>query len=130
MVLDKKSENHTPLRPVTNVARRTHGQTPRQCSRALKENLRHHPNAPRRPQLPPSSLTPVVFVKDAIAAVRLAAPAQVISKAVEPGSSEWEREKSRRMQEARAWFDAVKERRRRSLSTPPPPSPSAATPSP
>ncbi|KAJ7123000.1 hypothetical protein C8R44DRAFT_876192 [Mycena epipterygia] len=118
--LAKNIRDRSPLQTTINTPRRVHGQTPpRQRNKALKENLRDHPNVPRRPQLPPSPLYPIVVINREIVPGRLVSPIEVTPKAAEPGSSEWERQKNNHLQEARAWSDAVKDRHR-SLPIPPP----------
>ncbi|KAJ7139330.1 hypothetical protein C8R44DRAFT_867482 [Mycena epipterygia] len=124
---DTKVVGRRPLQAVTNSPRRVHGQTPpRKChDNANKENLRDHPNAPRRPKFPSLASSPRPKDEDKIALGPLLPRVQPVSpvetlKAAEPGSSEWEQEKTRHFKEARAWSIALEDRRRRSLLTPPP----------
>ncbi|KAJ6495948.1 hypothetical protein DFH09DRAFT_1290255 [Mycena vulgaris] len=122
-----------PFAELKNTGRRVYGKAPPlRKPRLEKENIREHPNAPRRPQLralPPRVQTPVLpasgpftqpVVNSEVAVERV--------KSAEPGSSEWADEKAMRLQEARDWSEAVKARRRLSLPTPPLPPSSARTP--
>ncbi|KAJ7139375.1 hypothetical protein C8R44DRAFT_727455 [Mycena epipterygia] len=130
----KVVERRLPLNAVTNAMRRVHGQTPPRTrhGKSKKENIREHPNAPCRPRL--VSPAPSPLLKDDIAPVLvvplvLPVPPTEALKASEPGSSEWEEEKAMRLKEARAWTDAIKNRRRCSLPTLPPLSSSSVIPS-
>ncbi|KAJ7139334.1 hypothetical protein C8R44DRAFT_867486 [Mycena epipterygia] len=124
---DTKVVGRRPLQAVTNSPRRIHGQTPprKRHDNAKKENLRDHPNAPRRPKFPSLASSPRPKDEDKIALGPLLPRVQPVSpvetlKAAEPGSSEWEQEKIRHLKEARAWSIALEDRRRHSLPTPPP----------
>ncbi|KAJ7616751.1 hypothetical protein B0H17DRAFT_1152583 [Mycena rosella] len=131
-----------PLKQVTNLSKRVHGQALLNRKAPMhKENLRAHPNAPRRPQLAAASPPPLpplapITRKLTVINVPVAPPVQPVDKPVPavdakvagPCSSEWEHEKAHQLEEARIFSEKVKDRRRRSLPTPPPPPPPASSP--
>ncbi|KAJ7433538.1 hypothetical protein FB451DRAFT_1196073 [Mycena latifolia] len=124
-----------PLRQVANKMARVHGKVLSRKTRGKeeKENIREHPNAPRRPQLyqapPRLHHIPLVVPGPTDLAVT---PQPVVADPVtvaHPASSAWDLEKARRLEEARLFSEKLKARRRRSLPTPtPPPSSLASSP--
>ncbi|KAF7340291.1 hypothetical protein MVEN_01948200 [Mycena venus] len=83
--------DRVPLRSLTNFPRRVHGQAPRKTRTTDKENLRNHPSVPRlthRPLVKPSP--------------QCAIPTFEPVTVAEPGSADWEREKAKELQLARA----------------------------
>ncbi|KAJ7474337.1 hypothetical protein FB451DRAFT_1398317 [Mycena latifolia] len=132
-----------PLREVTNAVKRVHGKavSARKLRSKDRENLREHPNVPRRPQLyqapPRLRHTPLVAtaptpVPSVPVPAPVASPERVVADpdtVAHPASSAWDLEKARRLEEARKFSEQVKAHRRLSLPPPsPPPSSPAASP--
>ncbi|KAJ7102610.1 hypothetical protein B0H15DRAFT_815359 [Mycena belliarum] len=115
-----------PLRQLTNGDTRVHGKVPaRKSIRQAKENVRAHPTAPCHPRLyqaPPRLQHTRIAVLSAPAPVAVApvpeTPLYVVPDLIpalpvtKPGSSQWDLEKTRRLDEARAFSDKIKDRRR------------------
>jgi hypothetical protein len=114
-----------PLRAITNGPTRVHGKTPPKRRVFEKENIGAHPNAPRRPQPRIAPSPSRISRVDSHSSISIApVPTEPVVKAAEPGSFEWKREKTLQLEQARAWSDAIKVRRR-SLPIPPPPPPAS-----
>jgi hypothetical protein len=115
---DGESEfDRAPLRAITNGRKRVHGKTPPKRRVFEKENIGAHPNAPRRPQPRIAPSPPRISRVDSHPSIA-PVPAEPVVKTAEPGSSEWKREKSQQLEQARAWSDAILARRRSLPITP------------
>ncbi|KAJ7102600.1 hypothetical protein B0H15DRAFT_815327 [Mycena belliarum] len=115
-----------PLRQLTNGDTRVHGKVPtRKSLRKAKENVRAHPTAPCHPRLyqaPPRLQHTRITVLSAPAPVAVAPVPEIplyvvpdfipVPPVTKPGSSQWDLEKTRRLDEARAFSDKVQDHRR------------------
>ncbi|KAJ7171578.1 hypothetical protein C8R43DRAFT_978715 [Mycena crocata] len=100
-----------------NIPARVHGTVPRKhrSKRVIeKENIRAHPNAPRRTQAHAAPPPPAPYIPRA-ASLADAKPATDAG----PSSSGWMGDKTRSLQQLAEWSEMTKTRRR-SFPTPPP----------